>query len=136
HRRPDDRTNRNQPMLWWRVAGSLLPSGTPYYADDPSEDTNVDRYRAVVEAIDTELGRLLRSLNVVDASGRYKDSSDTLCVFMSDNGTPREVAPRGDHAKGSLYEGGTRVPLIFFGEGVPAGVVSERLVGAFDLYES
>lgn len=120
-------------MNWWKVDSALLPSGEDYYAV-PSQ---VDRYRAVVEAVDTEIGRLLRELGVIDANGNYIEASNTVVLITSDNGTDREVSVFHEKAKGMLFEGGLRVPLFVFGAGVPArGLVLDRPVNHVDFYDT
>lgn len=121
---------------WWRVDEALLSSGEPYYHADPRDDTERDRYRAVVEAADNEFARLLRELGVVDAQGGYIDQSDSVVMFMSDNGTPSVVSDDPGRVKGSLYEGGIRVPFVVFGERVPARGAVARLVSGLDLYDT
>jgi len=72
----------------------------------PAVET-ADRYDQVLMALDTEIGRL------VDGLGPMLDR--TTVLFLGDNGTPEEaVRPPTlpDEAKGSLHEGGTRVPFI------------------------
>ncbi|MFG0330907.1 MAG: sulfatase [Phycisphaerales bacterium] len=133
HRRYD--LSRREPMGWWIVDTALLPSGEDYYA--PGFDTERNRYRAVVESIDTELARMFRELGVVDESNLYQDESDTVVFFLSDNGTPMEVADRPTHAKGSPFEGGLRVPFFVFGESVPAdGAGLDRLVSHLDFFDT
>jgi arylsulfatase A-like enzyme len=82
----------------------------------------------MVEAMDTEIGRLLRSV----------DLATTTVIFVGDNGTPAEVTAspyNNRHAKGTPYEGGVRVPLLVAGAGVAApGRVVERIVNGVDLY--
>lgn len=120
---------------WWPVRPELLPSGEPYYT--PRNDRPRNRYRAVIEALDTEIGRLLRELNVVDESGLYRPESNTVVIVMSDNGTPEQVARDSTHAKQSLYDGGVRVPLFVFGANVPAdGAIVKRPVSAVDLFDT
>lgn len=132
HRREDD--SGSEPLAFWRVDQDLLPSGESYY-DEP--ENNIDRYRAVVEALDTSIGAWLRSIGVIDASGRYRPESNTVVLFMADNGTPQLASLRGDHAKTTLYEGGVRVPLFVFGDGVPAdGRILDRLVTHLDIYDT
>lgn len=85
-------------------------------------------YEAMIEAMDTELGRLL---------GRV-DLATTTVIFLGDNGTPNEVIAKpyaADHAKLRVYEQGIRVPLIVAGAGVasPNRLVS-ALVNTVDLY--
>jgi arylsulfatase A-like enzyme len=87
-------------------------------------------FNAMVEAMDTEIERLLDSL---DPAVR----DNTYVIFMGDNGTydPVVGAPfRRGRAKGTIYEGGVNVPLIVSGPGVPRGSVSEALVNSTDLF--
>ncbi|MHC5212741.1 MAG: sulfatase-like hydrolase/transferase, partial [Planctomycetota bacterium] len=99
-------------------------------AASPAE-TPTPYYRAMVEALDTELGRLL------DGLGPALQSRTTV-VFLGDNGTPGEVSSRPfakDHAKGTLYEGGVNVPLIVTGPRVKVpGTESIALVSVTDLF--
>lgn len=90
----------------------------------------VAHMQAMVEALDSELGRLLDGLDPQVAAR-------TVVVFLGDNGTPGSVttAPFDpDHGKTELYEGGVNVPLILAGPGVPAGAVCEGLVSGADLF--
>jgi arylsulfatase A-like enzyme len=73
--------------------------------------------RAMAEAMDTEIGRLLSSVDpaVLDR---------TVIIFMGDNGTAQPVTTLpflSHHAKTTIYEGGVNVPLIISGPGVPKG---------------
>lgn len=86
-------------------------------------------YKAMVEALDTEIGRLLAGLG--------ESSENTLVVFLGDNGTPREAARYPfvpSHAKLTPYEGGINVPLIVAGPGVVSGGESHALVSTTDLF--
>lgn len=84
-------------------------------------------YPAVLEALDHEIGRLLESM---DPALRAR----TIVVFLGDNGTSLAGAEsENDRVKGSLFEGGIRVPLIVTGPGVARGR-SEALVDATDLW--
>ncbi|MCB9879370.1 MAG: sulfatase-like hydrolase/transferase [Planctomycetes bacterium] len=89
-------------------------------------------YEAMVEAMDTEIGRLLRDLPAARKPG-------TTVLFFGDNGTPQQttVAPFvPSHAKGTLFEGGIHVPLIVAGAGVDAapGSVVDQLVQVTDVF--
>jgi arylsulfatase A-like enzyme len=85
-------------------------------------------YEAMVEALDNEVGRLLRGV----------DLTDTTVIFIGDNGTPRDVIAEpydARHGKLSLYEDGIRVPLLIAGAGVAApGRTVDGLAQGVDLY--
>jgi arylsulfatase A-like enzyme len=87
--------------------------------------------REMLGAADTELTRLLAAIPA-DVRGR------TTIFLTSDNGTPKFQAtdPIGKHrAKGTLFDGGVRVPLIVSGAGVSApGTRSQALVDLVDLF--
>ncbi len=72
-------------------------------------------YLAAIEAMDSEIGRLLDSLSA-------EERENTLIVYIGDNGTPAGVVDANvyskTHSKGSLYEGGIRVPMVVSGQGV------------------
>lgn len=98
---------------------------------DVSTGTPKVLYKAMVESMDTEIGRLLDAL---DASPL---ADSTYVIFLADNGTPKPVttAPWDpNRAKGSCYEGGVHVPLIVRGPGVAAGSVCDGLVHISDLF--
>ena len=78
------------------------------YKDLPVRGYRDHRYAAMIEAMDSAIGKVLRSLD------EMKISDETLVIFSSDNGPFGGVGDarplRAD--KGHLYEGGIRVPLI------------------------
>jgi arylsulfatase A-like enzyme len=90
----------------------------------------VDKYRAMVEAMDTEIGRLLTSLR----PGTLKD---TYIFVIGDNGTYDDAItpPFGASggSKGTVHEEGVNVPWLVYGPDVAAG---ERpaLVSLVDLF--
>jgi arylsulfatase A-like enzyme len=96
---------------------------------DP-RDKPLPFYRAAVEALDTELGRLLTGLG--------SELANTNVIVIGDNGTPHQVSVPpflGSHAKLTPFEGGINVPLIISGPAVAAGGREvEALVNAVDLF--
>ena len=103
----------------------ILPDGNPRLNPPPF-------YKAAVEALDMEVGRLLTSIGPAMAS--------TNIVFTADNGTPQlasEAPFLPSHAKLTPYEGGLNVPLIVTGPIVAQpGREVIALVGATDMYSS
>lgn len=94
-------------------------------------------YAAMVYSLDENVGRLLAALDALDIA------DETLVVFISDNGgfinPHRGQVVTDNHplrsGKGSLYDGGLRVPLIIRSPGqTPAGAVCEEPVVSTDLY--
>jgi len=88
-------------------------------------------FQSVIQALDTEIGRLLRAM---DEAGQLKN---TVIIFMGDNGTPKSVKDSASRIRGSketIYEGGVRVPLVIAGPGVTRTGREPHLVSGPDLY--
>jgi arylsulfatase A-like enzyme len=94
-------------------------------------------YAAMVHSLDQNVGRILAKIDELGAAER------TIVVFFSDNGG--YINKFGGQAvtdnyplrsgKGSLYEGGTRVPLIVRWPGTTkAGSVCSQPVSSIDFY--
>ena len=88
-------------------------------------------YAAMLESLDDAVGVVRRKLD------ELKLADHTVVVFASDNGgrvpTTSNLPLRV--GKGSCYEGGTRVPLIFYWPGVTKpGTVCNTPVISMDLY--
>jgi arylsulfatase A-like enzyme len=107
------------------------------------EGQNNPFYCAMVEQLDTYIGRLLRDLEQTEDPRwpGHKLVENTYIIFSSDNGgmegSPQEIATDNyPLAKGkiSIMEGGTRVPLIITGAGIPKGVESDVMVNGLDFY--
>jgi arylsulfatase A-like enzyme len=88
-------------------------------------------FRASLQALDTEIGRLF---NHLQATERW---DDTVVIFVGDNGTAGEIIGEpfdSTHGKGTLYEGGIAVPLVVSGPGISAGRSVEAIVSSADLF--
>jgi arylsulfatase B len=85
-------------------------------------------YEAATEAMDTEIGRLLASVN----------RTNTHIIFLGDNGTPGQVIQPpspSSRGKNTLYEGGTHVPFIIAGPSVVnPGRTNDTLVNMVDVF--
>lgn len=100
-------------------------------------------YCSMVEQLDHYVGLVFDYLDSTP-DPRWPGHSlrdNTYVIFTSDNGgmekTPGEIITDNeplDRGKISLMEGGTRVPLIITGPGIPAGVQSDVMVNGLDFY--
>lgn len=93
--------------------------------------------RAMTNSMDTLIGKLLDAVDALDPN--------TIVIYIGDNGTPMYARPnldfidnlyitRDGRGKGSVYESGARVPLAIRGPGIAAGMQSDALVHAADLF--
>jgi arylsulfatase A-like enzyme len=104
----------------------------------PYQEQNHPTYAAMVESADDSVGRILKKLDDLKIAER------TIVVFFSDNGGLSFTSGRTEPAtsntplregKGSLYEGGIRVPLIIRWPGVTKpGNVCDVPVSSVDFY--
>jgi arylsulfatase A-like enzyme len=105
---------------------------------DPRGKQDCAVMAAMLEAMDESLGAVLDTL---EAAGQ---TDHTIVVFMSDNGgnmydelegtTPTDNSPLRS-GKGSIYEGGVRVPCIFVWPGVvEGGGRSDAVISSIDFY--
>lgn len=89
-------------------------------------------YFASLEAMDREINRLINFLRETGRAG------ETDFIFLGDNGTPGEVRAPGFNAnkmKGTIHEGGIRIPLFISGPSVlNGGRSSDELVSVTDLF--
>ena len=108
----------------------LPPAHLHTAGDLPTDEDSIKAdqltyYNAMLEALDTEIGRLLSTLD-----------DDTIVMFIGDNGSPNQVTDDfyGEHgAKGTIYEGGTHVPFVMTGPAIEAGR-TDALVQTPDLF--
>ena len=104
--------DQSQPWFLWlaynapHVPFHLPPSNLHSQGDLPTDQASIDAnplpyYLAAIEAMDSEMGRLLTSMS-------QEERDNTLIIFIGDNGTPNQV--RQEYAnrrvKGTVYQGG------------------------------
>lgn len=113
----------------------LPPADLHSQGDLPNNQASIDAnplpyYLASLEAIDSELGRLLNSLG-------KEEKENTVIIFIGNNGTPNEVAQEyiTRRVKGSLYQGGINVPMVITGKNVTrVHTVENALINTTDLF--
>jgi arylsulfatase A-like enzyme len=108
--------------------------GDPLTNQGPSKIPAENRlvYKNMLEAMDASIGRVLTSL---EQTGQAKN---TLVVFLSDNGGTKNSGAYNNGPlrdwKGSLFEGGVRVPCMARWPGViPPGTRSSQVISSLDL---
>ncbi len=112
-----------------RLHSQVLPPGEPPAScTAPGPDAR-PFYKAAVEALDREIGRLLTHLPAGELV-------NTTVFFLGDNGSESCVTlpSCSGQAKATLYEGGVRVPLLVAGRGVSGRGECQALVNTTDLF--
>jgi arylsulfatase A-like enzyme len=114
---------------------------TPYIGDDRYLPQRTPRaaYAAMITYLDAQVGRLLGTLKELGLDDR------TIVIFTSDNGAPYDVGGTPTRffesndslhgQKGTLYEGGIRVPMIARWPGrIRAGATSDHIGANWDMW--
>ncbi|VAW69858.1 hypothetical protein MNBD_GAMMA10-550, partial [hydrothermal vent metagenome] len=142
-----NRQDLNQPwFIWFAFNAPHSPFQVPPVSTNPGphqaaltgspgdragSDTKENIYRAMVEYMDEEIGRLIDSIPA-------SELAQTTIIFIGDNGTPAGVVtPPVDrlHAKFTLYQQGIHVPMVVAGAGVSnPGRTSNQLINSTDLF--
>ena len=132
----------DKPFFLWLAVNAphtpfhLPPAGLHSYTNlsgtQPDINMNPKSYfKASLEALDHELGRLFDSLEV---RGQLEN---TDIIFIGDNGNTMQTAQIADtdKAKGTIYQYGVHVPFVIAGPSVVnPGRVSDALVNTADLF--
>ena len=121
----------NAPHTPFHVPPQNLHSHGQLDSNSSSIDANpLPYYLAMIESIDTEMGRLTESIN-------EEVLNNTTIIFIGDNGTPNQVAQQFNsrRVKGTLYKGGINVPMIISGNQVSRKNEEENaLINTTDLF--
>ena len=123
--------NKDKPFFVY------LPHSMPhiplYVPDEVRDPDPKNAYINTIEHIDSEVGRLLDTLD------KLQLTDNTYVVYTTDNGPWLQFRHHGGSAgplregKGTTFEGGQRVPCLVRGPGIPAGTVCAELAGTIDL---
>lgn len=126
---------QSQPwFLWLAQAAPHAPFHVPpasLYTSNPT-NTNKQKARAMIEAMDAEIGRLLNNIPTAVLN-------NTIVIYIGDNGGGEGVNQNypPNHSKNTLYQGGIHVPMIVAGAGVTRqGEQEDALIHAVDIYAS
>ena len=117
-----------------------VPPPTSFGRDVKGQGGNEDNsplHNDMVVHNDVEVGELRRAFEDPNGDGRNDDSvlGNTLFVITSDNGACVGYFPPYRDHKGSIYEGGHRVPFIVRWPGkIKAGSRNDALFGLQDLF--
>ncbi|MDN3666898.1 sulfatase-like hydrolase/transferase [Algibacter miyuki] len=115
----------------------LPPTNLHTYGDLPADQASIDAnplpyYLAMIEAMDTEIGRLLNAMS-------EEVRNNTIIIFIGDNGTPNNVAQEfsSRRVKETVYKGGVNVPMYISGKGVSRINEEENaLINGTDLFST
>lgn len=132
----------DKPFFLWLAMNAphtpfhLPPAGLHSYTNLSGTQMDINMnpksyFKASLEALDHEIGRLFDSLEV---RGQL-DSTDI--IFIGDNGNAMQTAQIADtdKAKGTIYQYGVHVPFVIAGPSVTnPGRVSDALVNTADLF--
>lgn len=129
---------QNAPEPWFLVVSYNLAHVPVHVPPDDlnltgvtEDSTDLEKYEAMVSAMDAEMGRLLSAIpdGTLDRTNLF---------YMSDNGTdPQWIVPpwTPGRGKGTVYDGGVRVPLIALGPHVATpGGETDALVSVTDFF--
>ena len=131
---------QNQPFFLWLAFNAphapfhLPPSNLHSYSSLSGTVADINAnpklyFKATVEALDHEIGRLFDSLQA------FQKWDSTDIIFIGDNGNDAQVAQNTGGSKGSVYQEGVNIPFIISGPSVVNPYrTSEALVNTHDLF--
>lgn len=102
-----------------------------YRNKESNEYHNREDYAGMIQSLDENIGKILDKIEKLNLSKK------TLIIFTSDNGGIRAISNQYPlrAGKGSYYEGGIKVPMIFsWPEKIKAGSTSNERISNIDFY--
>ena len=102
-----------------------------YRNKESNEYHNREDYAGMIQSLDENIGKILDKIEKLNLSKK------TLIIFTSDNGGIRAISNQYPlrAGKGSYYEGGIKVPMIFsWPEKIKAGSTSIERISNIDFY--
>lgn len=134
---------QNEPWFLWLAYNAphtpfhLPPTDLHSQGNLPADQSSINAnplpyYMAALEAMDTEMGRLLQSMTA-------EERENTVIIFIGDNGSPNQVAQDygNRRAKGTVFQGGINVPMAITGKNVTRiNQEDNNLINATDLYNT
>ena len=101
-----------------------------WQGSEPGEIHTDPVYAAMTEDLDTGIGTVLDKLQELGIE------ANTYVIYTSDHGQTvnRSTNLPLAHGKGTLWEGGMRVPFIVSGPGIMPGTINDTRVASLDLF--
>jgi YVTN family beta-propeller protein len=128
----DEKRAPDEPFflnLWFNEPHAVIAAPDEIVSQYGALDDQAAIYNGTIDNTDRAIGRLVAKLKELG------ELDNTIIVYSSDNGSYRQERSgelRGK--KGSQFEGGHRVPGIFYWkDGIPGGRVENEPAGAVDL---
>ncbi len=93
-------------------------------------------YASMVLTMDREIGNILDTLDNPAGDGSVSLTERTLVIFINDNGGASGIGADNTPLrsfKGSIFEGGTRVPMIIAGTGLPENATYHAPIHSIDI---
>ncbi|XZE51981.1 sulfatase-like hydrolase/transferase [Planctomycetaceae bacterium SH139] len=120
----DDR--EDTPRFSWYLHWNLPEPRLKWVCENSQWRNLVRSYLACTSFVDAQVGRIVAALEETGLA------DNTIIVVWGDHGF--HLGEKGITGKNTLWEDGTRVPLIFAGPGVTAGQKSSQPAELLDIY--
>ncbi len=129
----------NPFFLYVSFTAPHSPIGPSPDIDDPrlaSLSGTRKNYASMVLTMDREIGNIFNTIEDPAGDGSVSLTEKTLVIFLNDNGGATNIGADNTplrNFKGSIYEGGTRVPMIIAGTGLPENETYHAPIHSIDI---